>query len=86
MGGRQDTHAYRMQDLQPGHVLHGPAILINDISTVVVEPACTAHITAGSNLRIDVGDAQGGGALPLDQADPIQLAIFSHRCAPIGSL
>ncbi len=55
IGGRQDTAAYRIGDLQEGQRIPGPAILIDDISTVVVEPECTAHITADMNIRVEVG-------------------------------
>ena len=54
IGGRQNTPAYLLNTLKPGHVIEGPAILIDDISTVVVEPACTAYITAGQDIRIEV--------------------------------
>jgi hypothetical protein len=54
IGGRQETPAYLLNTLKPGHVIEGPAILIDDISTVVVEPKCTAHITAGQDIRIEV--------------------------------
>ena len=54
IGGRQETPAYLLNTLKPGHVVEGPAILIDDISTVVVEPECTAYITAGQDIRIEV--------------------------------
>lgn len=78
-GGRQKTPAYRLSSLKPGHLIKGPAILLDDISTVVVEPSCTAHITASGDVRIDVHDASNGKELSADECDPIQLAIFSHR-------
>ena len=59
----------------------GPAILIDDISTVVVEPRCTAHVTAGRDLRIEVGVDACAPLRPQTECDPIQLAVFSHRCA-----
>eukprot|EP00983_Pelagomonas_calceolata_P050018 1141767-Pelagomonas_calceolata.AAC.5 len=72
-----------------GHTLPGPAIIINDLSTIIVEPGCTAHITHAGDVRIDVGetgdqasakpnDSQGDQLGPV-ACDPIQLAIFSHR-------
>ena len=54
IGGRQATPAYLLNTLKPGHVIEGPAILIDDISTDVVEPECTAYITAGQDIRIEV--------------------------------
>ena len=68
------------QRLRPGHAVAGPAVLIDDISTVVVEPRCTAHVTGGRDLRIEVGGDAGAPARAQTECDPIQLAVFSHRC------
>ena len=80
VGARQDTPAYRIADLKPGHRVPGPAILIDEISTVVVEPQCTAFVTAGIDIRIEVGESEDEqDTLSTTKCDPIQLAIFSHR-------
>ncbi|MEW5297314.1 MAG: hypothetical protein WDW36_000531 [Sanguina aurantia] len=71
--GRCPTPAYSLAALQPGHCVPGPAVLIDQISTLVVEPGCTAHITGENNVRISVAASS-----PSD-VDPIRLAIFSHR-------
>jgi len=81
-GGRQDTPVYLLRDLKPGHCVPGPAIVLDDISTVVVEPACTARVTPAGDLRVDVGTAAAGTPREPTECDPIQLAIFSHRCEP----
>ena len=84
VGGRQDTPAYLLKDLHPGHEVPGPAILIDDISTVVVEPLCRASITANRDIRLDVRSEQKSKKDLLTECDPIQLAIFSHRSAPVA--
>ena len=53
--GLQSTPVYLRVKLQPGHVLEGPALVIDDISTVVVEPQCLARINATGDVVIDVG-------------------------------
>lgn len=80
-GGTQDTAVYNLDTLLPGHCISGPALLINAISTLVVEPECTAHVTAAGDVRIDVAafSKELGGDEDLSSCDPIQLAIFSHR-------
>ena len=89
VGGEQDTCVYSLDNLKPGHKVPGPAILINSISTVVVEPHCTAFVTARGDVRIALHalpDA-GGGEDSSDadgRADPIKLAIFSHRFMSIA--
>lgn len=67
----------------------GPAILIQDVSTVVVEPGCTATVTPHGDVAIEVGDVgsgrEGGGAGREARKrvgtalDPVFLAIFAHR-------
>ena len=84
VGGRQDTPAYLLKDLQPGHEVPGPAILIDDISTVVVEPLCRASITANRDIRLDVRREEKSKKDLLTECDPIQLAIFSHRSVPVA--
>jgi Hydantoinase/oxoprolinase C-terminal domain len=81
-GGTQDTAVYDYDRLQPGHIIPGPSLLINAISTIVVEPGCTAHVTAAGDVRIDIAAAVKdlGAEADVTTCDPIQLAIFSHRC------
>jgi 5-oxoprolinase (ATP-hydrolysing) len=87
VGGRQDTPAWLLSSLCPGHQIAGPALLIDTISTIVVEPGCTAEITAAGDVRIDVGGTSGAGVpSSLTECDPIQLAIFSHRWPPRSNL
>jgi hypothetical protein len=56
-----------LKDLRPGHVIEGPAVLIDDISTVVVEPHCSAHITAGQDIRIQVAHSDTAPFVPITQ-------------------
>lgn len=81
-GGEQTTPVYELETLSPGHAVPGPALLINRISTVVVEPDCTAHVTAAGDVRIDVHAAAAVEAT--ERVDPIRLAIFSHRFMSIA--
>ncbi|MEW5314666.1 MAG: hypothetical protein WDW38_006142 [Sanguina aurantia] len=67
--GRCPTPAYSLAALQPGHCVPGPAVLIDQISTLVVEPGCTAHITGENNVRISVG--------PLPTVAPKQTPLSS---------
>ena len=44
-GGHLDTRVHLMEDLLSGHVIHGPAIIIDKNSTILVEPDCKAEMT-----------------------------------------
>lgn len=56
--------------------MDGPAIIIHDTTTILVEPDCTAEITTYGDVVIKVykKKARESGT----QVDPIQLSIFSH--------
>ena len=49
------TNVYMMEDLQFGHVLEGPCIIMDKLSTILVEPKCVCHLTAKGDLKIDIG-------------------------------
>ena len=74
--GWQDTHLYSLEALKASQTIQGPAIIIHDISTILIEPGCRAEITAYGDVAIEVGS---GHAALLDQSvDPVQLSIFSN--------
>ncbi|CAI5519889.1 unnamed protein product [Closterium sp. Naga37s-1] len=68
-GGWRETAVFRLEKLRWGHVVAGPAVILNGTSTVVVEPGCTAGITKYGNIVIAVGhtahqsDVEGGTVL-----------------------
>ena len=81
-GGYQDTKIYLMENLSPGHSIPGPAIIMDQLSTILVEPGCKAVITSRGDIRILVG---GEGAKKVGpELDTIQLSIFSHRFMSIA--
>ncbi|WP_392482252.1 hydantoinase/oxoprolinase family protein [Nostoc sp. C110] len=48
-----DTPVYRREDLQPEDSINGPAIVVEKISTIVVEPNWQARLTAKNHLILD---------------------------------
>jgi 5-oxoprolinase (ATP-hydrolysing) len=74
--GWQETAVYRMADLNAGHAIHGPAIIIQDTATIVVEPDCRATVSPYGDVEIQVG--RGGSDKLSTRVDPIQLSIFSN--------
>jgi Hydantoinase B/oxoprolinase len=53
--GRALTPCYISKDLTFGHVVSGPAVVIDSIGTIVVEPHCTLRVTQHGDFVIDVG-------------------------------
>ncbi|GMH44654.1 hypothetical protein BSKO_12606 [Bryopsis sp. KO-2023] len=81
--GFVETPVFKVETLMPGHTLEGPALLIDKISTVVVDPGCVASITAEGNILIQVAPEKERQKLGVE-CEPIQLAIFIHRFMSIA--
>ncbi|KFV64783.1 5-oxoprolinase, partial [Dryobates pubescens] len=81
-GGYLETPVFLLQDLACDHSIPGPAILIDQNSTIVVEPGCTASLTPFGDISIDVGSGPPQAVGP--HLDPVQLSIFSHRFMSIA--
>jgi N-methylhydantoinase A len=55
-GTHHETPIYDRTDLQPGNEISGPAIVIEDDATIVVQPDHTATIDRYANIEINRGD------------------------------
>lgn len=72
-------------ELQYGHLIPGPVLLIDNLSTIVVEPNCRAEVTPTGNLIIHIEpDENSAQKLIDDKLDAVQLSIFSHRFMSIA--
>ncbi|CAH0550452.1 unnamed protein product [Brassicogethes aeneus] len=80
--GYQDTNVYHLDKLFGGQVISGPAIIMDQLSTVLVEPDCTGIITKYGDIKITIGSGQLKKIGP--ELDSIQLSIFSHRFMSIA--
>ena len=77
------TNVYVMEELTFGHVLEGPCIIMDKLSTILVEPKCICHVTSQGNLKIDICQDTALKKISAD-LDTIQLSIFSHRFMSIA--
>ncbi|HUJ75560.1 MAG TPA: hydantoinase/oxoprolinase family protein, partial [bacterium] len=75
-GGWRDTAVYLWQDLRGGHQIEGPALIIQDGATILIEPDCRAQVNGYGDVQIFV-EQQRRQSLDV-QADPIQLGIFNN--------
>lgn len=80
--GYTSTPVYLMTGLRAGHQVAGPAVIMDQLSTVLVEPDCKADVTSSGDLLIHIGT--GGRPAVGTQLDAIQLSIFSHRFMSIA--
>ncbi|KAG7369030.1 hydantoinase B/oxoprolinase-domain containing protein [Nitzschia inconspicua] len=82
--GWQEVPVYKIEDLKPGHNIPGPSIIVQPISTVVLEVGCDAHVTANGDLKISIekestADHIDDMIVEEVKEDPVQLSIFAHR-------
>ena len=81
--GYQNTHVYLLKNLKCGHGLTGPCIVMDELSTILIEPNCIGSIDKHGNLKIDIL-ADEETTINDDKLDTIQLSIFSHRFMSIA--
>lgn len=85
-GGRKDTPIYKLEDLDVGDKIQGPAILADGTQTIVVTPGASALII-DTHVVINLGDDELKDKSNSDTTkvvDPIMLSIFSHRFMAIA--
>ncbi len=75
-GSWQQTPIYRLENLGAGQHFQGPAIVMQNTSTILVEPGCTAEITEYGDvvLNVETKTFREIGT----QADPVQVSIFGN--------
>ncbi|CAM8970857.1 unnamed protein product [Rhodiola kirilowii] len=77
--GWQNTPLYKLEALGYGHIIPGPAIIMNGNSTVIVEPKCKSIITKYGNIKIELESSASSVKVAEKVADVVQLSIFNHR-------
>ena len=74
--GWHQTLVFRCELLKAGHQIAGPALLLQDTSTIVIEPDCRAEISEYGDVLIHV-EARTHREIGITR-DPIQLSIFGN--------
>lgn len=75
----KDAPLFKLENLGYGHIIPGPAIIMNGNSTVIVEPSCKAIITKYGNIKIEIESTSSTVKIAEKVADVVQLSIFNHR-------
>jgi len=83
------TPVFARERLPEGWSCEGPALLLEDTGSVVIEPGFRASVGAGGVLRLERLAEQGGRRasgtpLDLDVADPVRLEVFGNRFMSIA--
>ena len=88
--GRLETDVYRREDLLPGAELAGPAVILEESGTVVLDPGFVLRVDGEGVLRLQdtVSEraSSDGPAAPnpsskvdLQRPDPVRLEVFGNR-------
>ncbi|KAI8672620.1 hypothetical protein LRP88_02866 [Fusarium phalaenopsidis] len=86
-GGRQETPVFKLEDLEVGDSIPGPAMLADGTQTIVVTPKATAVILKTHvviNLEKEGSKSESTKTTADREVDPIMLSIFGHRFMAIA--
>jgi 5-oxoprolinase (ATP-hydrolysing) len=79
-GGAHDVPLHQRDALPPGRTIAGPAIVIDALSTTIVEPGWNAAVQSEGSLllaRTRAAETPAAGTEDLAAPDPIRLEIFN---------
>ncbi|MDN2566874.1 hydantoinase B/oxoprolinase family protein [Aquibium sp. A9E412] len=77
-GAWREAGVFRRAELSPGHRVAGPALLIEDHQTIVVEPGWRAEITARDHVLLRRSERKARQAALGTEADPVMLEVFNN--------
>jgi 5-oxoprolinase (ATP-hydrolysing) len=77
-GEWHDTALYRRDDMRPGDIIHGPAIIAEKNATNIVEPGWRAEVTALNHLVLNRVEARRQRKAIGTDADPVMLEVFNN--------
>jgi len=89
--GKLNSKVFRLKSLKPGCFISGPALIIDETQTLVLEPD-TEATTLSNHIVISIDpnskqykkEEEINSDTPLEQADPILLSVFGHRFMSIA--
>uniref|UniRef100_A0A1A9UYG5 5-oxoprolinase n=1 Tax=Glossina austeni TaxID=7395 RepID=A0A1A9UYG5_GLOAU len=82
--GLLDAPIYLAENLLYKHRVNGPALIIDKLSTIVLEPDCEVEVTEYGDLIVHVHSKSSKHSEIDEKLDAIQLSIFSHRFMSIA--
>ncbi len=77
-GARHPTRLYDRKAMRPGCRIDGPAVIVEDIATTVVEPGWAATVNRFDQMILDRVAPRPGAAAVGTEADPVMLEVFNN--------
>jgi 5-oxoprolinase (ATP-hydrolysing) len=75
--GWMETPFYPIEALTPGNPIEGPAVILHDTSTILVEPDASAVLSKEGHLEITLQRVERKRYAT--EYDPVLLSLFNHR-------
>ena len=77
-GAWHQTRLYRREDMRPGDVVHGPAIVAEKNATNIIEPGWSAEVTSLDHLVMTRTAVRPVRRAIGTEADPVMLEVFNN--------
>jgi 5-oxoprolinase (ATP-hydrolysing) len=77
-GAWHQTRLYRREEMRPGDVVHGPAIVAEKNATNIIEPGWSAEVTSLDHLVMTRTQARPVRRAIGTEADPVMLEVFNN--------
>ncbi len=77
-GEWRDAKTYKRVHLKPGHKIEAPAIIVEDIGTIIVEPGWRAAVNEYGHIVLNKDDAISARAALSKETDPVMLEVFNN--------
>jgi len=84
VGETKNTAIYQRDKIPVGHPVHGPAIILETVSTIVVEPGWTALLKNSGDIILQRTSPLITNNSQDTSIDPVRLEIFNNRFMSIA--
>ncbi len=71
------TPVFRRRDLRPGHRLEGPAMIVEEVSTIVIDPGWQAEMNGRGHLLLRHAHVKKASRISTE-SDPVMLELFNN--------
>lgn len=75
---------YARSELRAGHTLAGPALVLEETSTLVIAPGWSGQVLATAEILLERGTGARPAAVASTESDPVRLELFNNRFAAIA--
>ncbi|WP_234572871.1 hydantoinase B/oxoprolinase family protein [Rhodohalobacter sp. 614A] len=82
-GEKIETELFDRAQLRPGHLISGPALVLDPLSTIVIEPGWEAKVDMNLTLKLEKSE-ESSSLISFSQPEAIKLELFTNRFTSIA--